>query len=42
MEVAFLANYGASKMMLVESSMALADVFESPTYKSTEKEDKGK
>jgi len=42
MEVAFLANYGASKMMLVESSMALADVFESPTYKSTEKEDKSK
>ena len=38
MEVAFLANYGASKMMLVESSMALADVFESPAYRSIERE----
>jgi len=36
LEVAFLANYGASKMMLVESSMALADVFESPTYEGIE------
>jgi len=40
LEVAFLANYGASKMMLVESSMALADVFESPTYKSIEGQNK--
>lgn len=34
LEVAFLANYGASKMMLVESSMALANVFEGQPYKS--------
>jgi len=40
MEVAFLANYGASKTMLVESSMALAEVLESPTYKSIEREEK--
>ena len=33
MEVAFLADYGASKTMLVESCMALADVFESPMFK---------
>jgi hypothetical protein len=34
MEVAFLADYGASKTMLVESAMALADVFESDSYKN--------
>ena len=39
LEVAFLANYGASKMMLVVRSMALADLFESPTYKSIEKDE---
>jgi len=39
MEVAFLVNYGVSKTMLVESSMALAEVFESPAYKNIEKEE---
>lgn len=34
MEVAFLADYGVSKCMLVESCQALTEVFESPTYKS--------
>jgi len=37
MEVAFLADYGVSKTMLVESSEALAEVFESPTYKNTKR-----
>ena len=34
MEVAFLADYGVSKCTLVESCKALADVFDSPIYKS--------
>lgn len=33
MEVAFLAAYGVSKTMLVESGEALAGIFESPMYK---------
>ena len=37
MEVAFLADYGVSKTMLVESGEALAEVFESPMYKRIEK-----
>ena len=37
MEVAFLAAYGASKTMLVESGEALADVFEGPMYNRIEK-----
>lgn len=34
MEVAFLADYGVSKCMLVESCQALTEVFDSPAYKS--------
>ena len=37
MEVAFLADYGASKTWLVESGEALAEVLESPVYKRIEK-----
>lgn len=35
MEVAFLADYGISKCMLVESCQALTEVFDSANYKST-------
>jgi len=41
MEVAFLAGHGASKSMLVETSMALTEVFESPAYKSVERQGTG-
>ena len=37
LEVAFLANYGASKTMLVEGAEALADVFENPTFQAIQK-----
>lgn len=37
MEVAFLADYGVSKTMLVESGEVLAEVFESPMYKRIKK-----
>jgi len=36
MEVAFLANYGVSKTMLIEGGEALANVFEDPAYQQIE------
>jgi alkylhydroperoxidase/carboxymuconolactone decarboxylase family protein YurZ len=37
LEVAFLANYGASKTWLVEQAEALAEVFENPTFQAIKK-----
>jgi alkylhydroperoxidase/carboxymuconolactone decarboxylase family protein YurZ len=37
MEVAFLANYGVSKTMLIEGGEALANVFEDPAYQQIKK-----
>lgn len=37
MEIAFLADYGVSKTMLVESGEVLAEVFESPMYQRIER-----
>ena len=39
MEVAFMANYGVSKAMLIESGETLAKVFEDPAFQKIKKKE---